>query len=116
LFQREGPHLICRVPIGYAQAALGAQIEVPTLDGREELEIPRGAQSGDVFKLAGHGMPVPGQRGRGDLVVQVFIEVPKRLSAEHEQILRQLAEVENANVSPERRSFFKKVKEYFQSG
>jgi len=116
LFQREGPHLICRVPIGYAQAALGTKIEVPTLDGRRELEIPRGAQNGDLFKLAGHGMPVPRQRGRGDLVVQVFIEVPKKLTAEHERILRQLAEVENANVSPERRSFFKKLKEYFQSG
>ena len=116
LFQREGPHLICQVPIGYAQAALGAKIEVPTLDGRHELDIPPGAQNGDLFKLAGHGMPVPRQRGRGDLVVQVFIEVPKKLTAEHERILRELAEVENENVSPERRSFFKKLKEYFQSG
>ena len=115
LFQREGPHLICQIPIGYAQAALGAKIEVPTLDGRQELDIPPGAQNGDLFKLAGHGMPVPRQRRRGDLVVQVFIEVPKKLTAEHERILRQLAEVENANVSPERRSFFKKLKKYFQS-
>ena len=116
LFQREGPHLICQIPIGYAQAALGAKIEVPTLDGRQELDIPPGAQNGDLFKLAGHGMPVPRQRRRGDLVVQVFIEVPKKLTAEHERILRELAEVENKNVSPQRRSFFKKLKEYFQSG
>lgn len=115
LFKRDGPHLLCQVPIGYAQAALGAQIDVPTLDGRQELDIPRGTQSGDVFKLAGQGMPVPRRRGRGDLLVQVFIEVPKRLTAEHERILRELAEMENAHVSPQRKSFFSKVKEYFQS-
>jgi molecular chaperone DnaJ len=116
LFQRDGPHLICQIPIGYAQAALGTTIEVPTLDGREELEIPGGTQSGDVFKLSGHGMPIPRRRGRGDMVVQVLIEVPTKLTAEHKQILRELAEVENANVSPERKSFFGKLKEYFQSG
>ncbi len=115
LFKRDGPHLLCQVPIAYAQAALGAQIDVPTLDGRQELDIPRGTQSGDVFKLAGQGMPVPRRRGRGDLLVQVFIEVPKRLTAEHERILRELAEMENAHVSPQRKSFFSKVKEYFQS-
>jgi len=116
LFKRDGPHLICRVPIGYAQAALGAQIDVPTLDGRQDIEIPPGTQNGDVFKLVGQGMPIPRRRGRGDLIVQVFIEVPTRLTGEHERILRELAEVENANVSPERKSFFSKVKEYFQSG
>jgi len=116
LFQRDGAHLICQIPIGYAQAALGATIEVPTLDGREELKIPAGTQSGDVFKLSGHGMPVPRRRGRGDMVVQVLVEVPTKLTAEHERILRELAEVENANVSPERKSFFGKLKEYFQSG
>ena len=116
LFEREGQHLICRIPIGYAQAALGAEIEVPTLDGRQPLDIPSGTQSGDVFKLKGHGMPSPRYHGRGDLMVLVFIEVPKKLDAEHERILRELAEVENANVSPERKSFFSKVKEYFHSG
>ena len=114
LFQRDGQNLVCRVPIHYAQAALGAAIEVPTLDGPEELKIPAGTQSGDVFRLRGHGMPEPRVRGRGDLIVQVYIEVPKKLTADHDQILRQLAEVENANVTPERKSFFSKVKEYFQ--
>ena len=116
LFQRDGPHLICQIPIAYAQAALGATIEVPTLDGREELKIPSGTQSGDVFKLTGHGMPIPRRRGRGDMVVQVLIEVPTKLTADHRRILRELAEVENTNVSPERKSFFGKVKDYFQSG
>ena len=115
LFKRDGPHLICQIPIGYAQAALGAKLDVPTLDGTRELEIRAGTQSGDVFKLAGEGMPVPNRRGRGDLLVQVLIEVPKRLTPEHERILRELAEVENINVSAHRKSFFSKVKEYFQS-
>ena len=115
LFKRDGPHLVCQIPIGYAQAALGAKIDVPTLDGKQQLEIPPGTQSGDVFKLAGEGMPVPRRRGRGDLLVQVLIEVPKSLTAEHERILRELAEVENTNVSSQRKSFFSKVKEYFQS-
>ncbi|HIQ22922.1 MAG TPA: molecular chaperone DnaJ [Planctomycetes bacterium] len=116
LFEREGQHLLCRVPIGYAQAALGATIEVPSLDGRQKLEIPRGTQSGDVFRLAGKGMPSPGARSRGDLLVQVFIEVPKRLTPEHQRVLRELADIENENVSPERESFFQKLKRYFQTG
>ena len=116
LFKRDGQHLICQIPIAYSQAALGAKIEVPTLDGPEELEIPAGSQSGDLFRMAGHGMPIPRRRGRGDLIVQVLIEVPKKLTAEHKRILRELAEVENAHVSPERKSFFSKVKDYFQSG
>jgi molecular chaperone DnaJ len=116
LFHREGRNLICQIPIGYAQAALGASIEIPTLDDREDLAIPAGTQNGDVIKFRGHGMPSPRQRGRGDLLVQVFIEVPKKVTAEHERILRQLAEVENAEVSPQRKSFFAKAKEYLQPG
>jgi len=116
LFQRDGRNLICEVPIGYAQAALGATVKVPTLDGCEDLEIPRGSQSGDVFRLKGRGMPDVRHRARGDLMVQILIEVPKRLNPEHERLLRELAEVENNNVTPQRKSFFSKLKEYFQSG
>jgi molecular chaperone DnaJ len=115
LFQRRGQDLICQVPINYPQAALGATIEVPTLDARETLTIPAGTQSGEVFTLQGRGMPDPRYRGRGDLLVQVYIEVPKSLDAEHEATLRRLAEIENANVSPTRKSFFEKIKELFES-
>ncbi len=112
-FERKGQHLICEVPISYSQAALGGQIEVPTLDGREELDVPAGSQTGEIFKLTGRGMPDPRRRGRGDLLVQVHIEVPKTLTDEHEDVLRRLAEIENTDVSPKRKSFFEQLKEYF---
>lgn len=113
LFHRDGDDLVCQVPIGFAQAALGAALEVPTLDGRDELRIPPGTPSGEVFRLRGRGMPNPRHRGKGDLLVQVYIEVPKNLTPEHEAVLRQLAELEHKNVTPERKSFFAKLKEYF---
>jgi molecular chaperone DnaJ len=117
LFQREGQHLIVRVPITYAQAALGADIEVPTLKGREELKIPAGTQPGEVFRLRGRGMPDPGRhRGVGDLLVQVSIEVPKKLTSRQEELLRELAEEERTNVSPHRKSFLERLREYFTSG
>ncbi len=115
LFHRDGDHLVCQVPIGFAQAALGSTIEVPTLDGPEDLDIPAGTQSGEVFRLRGRGMPAARGRGRGDLLIQVGIEVPKKLDAEHERLLRELAEIEKVHVTPARKSFFSKVKEYLQS-
>ncbi|MEX2114590.1 MAG: molecular chaperone DnaJ [Pirellulales bacterium] len=113
LFQRDGQHLIVRVPIAYSQAALGSKIEVPTLDGPDELKIPPGTQSGAVFKLRGKGMPSPRGRGVGDLLVQVNIEVPKTLNETQEALLRQLAEQDHVEVSPHRKSFFDKVREFF---
>ncbi len=113
LFDREGQHLVCRVPITYTQAALGCDLEVPTLSGRGEVKLPPGTQSGDVFRLNGEGMPDPRRHGLGDLLVQVTIEVPKKISAEEQKLLRELAELENTNVAPERKSFFSKVKDYF---
>ncbi|MBN1851079.1 MAG: molecular chaperone DnaJ [Pirellulales bacterium] len=113
LFEREGQHLICRVPITYPQAALGCSLEVPTLQGRDRVDIPPGTQSGEVFRLRGRGMPDPRRQGLGDLLVQVTIEVPKTLSEEEEQLLRNLAQLENKNVAPHRKSFFERLKEYF---
>jgi molecular chaperone DnaJ len=113
LFERDGQHLVCRIPITYAQAALGTTLEVPTLEGRGSVEVPSGTQSGTVFKLGGKGMPDPRRRGLGDLLVQVVIEVPKKLSKEEQTLLRELAELEHKNVAPERKSFFAKLKDYF---
>jgi molecular chaperone DnaJ len=113
LFEREGQHLICRVPITYSQAALGAKLEVPTLAGPSEVAIPPGTQSGTVFRVRGQGLSDPRVEGVGDLLVQVTIEVPKRISEEEDALLRQLAELEHKNVAPARKSFFDKLKEYF---
>lgn len=113
LFERQGQHLVCRVPITYPQAALGCTLEVPTLSGRGEVKVPAGTQSGDVFRLGGRGMPDPRSHGLGDLLVQVTIEVPTKPSKEEEQLLRQLAEVEHKNVAPKRKSFFKHLADYF---
>jgi len=113
LFERQGQHLVCRVPITYAQAALGATLEVPTLAGRGEVQVPPGTQSGEVFRLSGRGMPDPRSHGLGDLLVQVTIEVPKKLSPDEEKLLRELADLEHKNVAPQRKSFFKQVADYF---
>ena len=116
LFQREGDHLLLRLPVTYSQAALGATIEVPTLTGRAELQIPAGTQSAELFRLRGRGMPNPRGGGLGDLVVQVYIEVPKKLTPRQEELLRELADVENSHVSPQRKSFLEKLTELFHGG
>lgn len=116
LFQREGQHLIVRMPITYAQAVLGATIEVPTLDGPQELKIPGGTQPGEIFRLRGRGLPDPvRQRAAGDLLVQVNLDVPKKLTPRQESLLRDLAEEEQANVTPHQKSFFERVREFFSS-
>lgn len=113
LFHRDGHNLILEMPISYTQAALGAEIEVPTLKGPEKMTIARGTQSGEVFKLAGRGMPNPQGGPRGDLLVQTFIETPKKMSSEQEQLLRKLAELEHTEVLPARKNFLKRLTEYF---
>ncbi|MDR1267996.1 MAG: molecular chaperone DnaJ [Planctomycetaceae bacterium] len=112
LFQRDGQHLICRVPIGYAQAALGAEIEVPTLDGTEKMPIPPGTQNNDVITLRGRGMPVPRRNIAGDLLIQVYIEVPRKLKPEHKELLRKLADLEGEHLLPERKNFFSKLGDF----
>jgi molecular chaperone DnaJ len=115
LFHRDGSHLVLQLPIAYTQAALGATIQVPTLDGPDALTIPAGTQSGEVFRLRRRGMPDPNGGPRGDLLVQTIIEVPKKLSENQETLLRQLAELERADVTPHRRSFLDKLRDYFAS-
>lgn len=113
LFERDGDHLICRLPISFAQAALGAQIEVPTLTGMTPLRIPPGTQHGAVFKLDGKGLPNLRSGRPGDEIVQVLIEVPKKLTREQAELLRKYAATEDTSVMPESKSFFERVKEYF---
>lgn len=111
---REGRDLHCEVPITFTQAALGATVEVPTLDGPKPLQVARGTQAGDVVRVRGLGMPEVRGRGIGDLHVHLHVEVPKTLSPRAEELLRELAAEEHAAVSPKRSSFFSRLTEYFQ--
>ncbi|GAA4460991.1 molecular chaperone DnaJ [Novipirellula rosea] len=113
LFKRDGVHLILQLPISYTQAALGAEIEVPTLDGPESLRVDAGTQNGDVFTLRGKGILDPRGGRAGDLLIQVMIEVPKKLSSEQERLLRELAELEHETVLPHRKSFLEKLRTFF---
>jgi molecular chaperone DnaJ len=112
-FERQRNDLVCQVPISFPQAALGAMIEVPTLDGREQIEVPRGSQSGDVLRIKGRGMPDIGGRARGDELVEIVIDTPRHLTARQEELLREFAEIEHLQVSPRRKSFFEKLRDYF---
>ena len=114
LFERQDSHLLCRVPIGFAQAALGTSVDVPRLDGSTQtVEIPAGTQPGEVIRLRGEGLPDPRGGRAGDLHVEIQVEVPKTLDAEQEKLLRQLAEHEKKNVTPERKGFFETIKDLF---
>lgn len=113
LFHREGQDLHCRAPISYAQAALGAEIDVPTLDGTQKLEVPRGTPCEHVFRIRGKGMPDPRGRGRGDLLIHTYVEVPKKLNKRQEELLRELAELDTVHVAPEQKSFFERIRDYF---
>ncbi len=113
LFRRKGDDLVCEVPITFAQAALGAQIDVPTLDGTVAQAIKPGVQSDDVLRIHGKGMPIRGAGRRGDLHVILIVETPRNLSPRQEELLRELAELDHKNVSPKRKSFIDKIKELF---
>ncbi|MDX1968312.1 MAG: molecular chaperone DnaJ [Planctomycetaceae bacterium] len=113
LFQREGRHLLCEVPITFSQAALGTELEVPLITGKHMLTIPPGTQPGETFRLRGQGMPDPHGGPRGDLVVRAMVEVPRKLNKKYEDLLRQLAELEQKHVSAHHKSFFESVKEFF---
>lgn len=112
LFQREGDHLICRMPIGFTQAALGAHLEVPTLLGKTTLNIPAGTQYGSAIRLSGNGLPNL-QSGRvGDQIVQIVIEVPKKLTREQKDLLKKFAESGDEAALPESKGFFDRMREY----
>jgi molecular chaperone DnaJ len=113
LFDREGRNLLCQIPVTYTQLCLGAEIEIPLLRGRHNLEIPAGTQPDEAFRLTGKGLPDPHGGPRGDLFVHLHLEVPRKLDERQEDLLRELAEQEKTNVSAHRKSFFEKLKDYF---
>jgi len=109
-FKRKGNDLHCEVPISFTQAALGAEIEVPTIDGKSFIKIPPGTPSGRVFHLKGKGVPKLGGYGRGDQYVTVFIDVPKKLTPRQKELLREFAQISGEDVS---KKFLDKVKDIF---
>ncbi len=115
LFRRDGDNLICQVPITFSQAALGGDIEIATLDGTKTHAIKGGIQSGEMLRIPGMGMPNLRSGRKGDLFVVVVIETPKHLTKRQEELLRELAEIDQKHVSPQRKSFFEKIRRLFTS-
>jgi len=111
VFERQGHNLYASVPVTFAQAALGAELTVPTLDGQQPLKIPAGTQTGTVFRLKGHGMPALGGRGRGDLFVSVTLVTPTTLTRDQRRLLEQLAEIEEKDLSD--KGLLDKVRDIF---
>ena len=110
LFRREGTSVLCEAPITFAQAVLGAELEIPTIDGKVKYELPEGTQSGTTFRLKGKGIPAINGRGRGDQYVTVYIETPRNLNKEQKEALKKFAESVGDNNYEERKKFFKKFK------
>ena len=114
IFEREGMDVFCEVPITFTQAALGAEIQVPTLDGKTTLEIPEGTQTGKQFILGGRGIPqVNNPKRRGNQYVTVVVETPTRLSKEQKELLRKLDDSLEVKSSPKRKKFFDTLKDFF---
>jgi molecular chaperone DnaJ len=114
LFEREGTTLAARVPVSFTTAALGGSVDIPDLDGStNSVDIPAGIQSGKQLRVRGAGMPVLQGRGRGDLVVEIKVETPTKLSRKQKDILEQFRETETGEECPESRSFFSKLKDAF---
>jgi molecular chaperone DnaJ len=97
-FERQGSNLYAAVPLTFAQAALGSEIMVKTLNGEQALKIPAGTQTGTVFRLRGHGMPVLGGRGHGDLFVSVALRTPTTLTREQRRLLEELSKIEDRDL------------------
>ena len=114
IFQRQNMDVFCEVPITFTQAALGAQIEVPTLDGKTTYDIPEGTQTGRQFVLSGKGIPQVGNpKRRGNQYITVVVETPTRLTKEQKELLRQLDDTLEVKSSPKRKKFFDTVKDFF---
>ena len=113
LFVRQNDDLLCEVPIGFPTAALGGEIEVPTLRGAARLKIPAGTQSGTMFRMREQGMPNVHGRGHGDLMVRVMVEVPTRLSRQLREKLEEFSALANDESYPQRKSFLDKAKRFF---
>ena len=113
LFKRDGRNLMCEVPITFAQAALGTSLDIPVLTGKHHITVSPGTQAGEVYRLKNQGMPDPQGGIRGDLLIEFHVEVPKKINKKQEELLRQLADLDDKQVSAKRKSFFDSVKAFF---
>ena len=114
VFERDGTTLVTRVPITFTTAALGGDIEIPGLDGEGlSIDIPAGIQSGKQLRKRGAGMPVLQGRGRGDLVIEIVVETPTKLTSRQKELLRELQETETGEETPQSKGFFDRIKEAF---
>jgi molecular chaperone DnaJ len=113
LFVRQDRDIVCEVPISFAQAALGAEIDVPTVHGKVKLKIPAGTQSGSVFRLRGKGVPDVHGYGHGDELVRVHVETPKKLTARQRELIEEFARLGGEDVNPIAKGFLDKMREMF---
>lgn len=112
-FRREGDDIHCRVPITFAQAALGAEVEVPTLEGKGKLRVPPGTQPGSVLRVKGKGIPHKAVMGRGDQQVEVVVEVPTQLTDKQRALMEELAKELGEDVQPIQKTFVEKLRDLF---
>jgi len=112
-FERDGDDLHCVMPISFPQAALGMELQIPTLEGAAALKVPEGTQSGREFRLRGKGVPHLNQSGKGDLIVEIRVQTPGKLTKGQKELLRQLSETMKVENTPTSRSLFSKVKDIF---
>ena len=110
IFRREGTSVLCEAPITFTQAVLGAELEIPTIDGKVKYSIPEGTQSGTTFRLKGKGIPGLNGRARGDQYVTVYIETPRNLNREQKEALRKFSDTLGESNYEQRKSFFGKFK------
>ena len=113
LFERDDEHVYCELPISFPQAALGCQLDVPTLDGKVSMKVPAGTQPGAIFRLRGKGIPHLRGNGRGDQLVKVALEVPTKLDTKQQELLVEFSDSMGEEVHPAHKGFFDKVKELF---
>jgi molecular chaperone DnaJ len=112
-FRRVGDDVICALPITFAQAALGGELEIPTLEGKGKLRIPPGTQPGTVLRVKGKGIPRRVPSGRGDQLVEVTIEVPTQLTASQKELIARLAQELGESVQPQQATFMEKLRALF---
>ena len=113
IFERRGDDIYCEVPINFVQATLGDEIKVPTLDGKVKFTIPEGTQPGTTFRLKDKGIPHLNGSGRGNEYIKTKVLIPKHLNDEQKDLLKEFAELSGDEINPEKKGFFKKVKDVF---